>query len=994
MKANFRKIFSPILLSVVTLLTSGTVVAANKTATLTVTATTRYQHIDGFGGTGMTPDWRDAYTQLKVNRLWGTGDGQVGLNIMRLRINPNESGWGEYSNPVKWARKVNPDLLVFATPWTPPKKYKTHNTEKYQNDYGTWVWPLYEHPWGGEGSSGGAINPEYYDDYADFLERYRATMEAKGAPIDIISIQNESDYTPTVVDDGVEHASYESCIYSPREMAAMCKALREKLDPKCKVMGPECFGWNEHLYNNKLVTYVNAINNIDIWGNHLYGTNDWSFVQNVTKKTGKPMWETEFLLDYNDENAPNYQGEFMPEHKMIESLENTMKAGYSAYVYYSMITHFFASNHGGSENQLWKRAWVFSHYAKNATGKTRVKSAFTNSGSLKGGSAYVSEQGDTVVVMVLNSSTADTYSLTVGLPFVPQQIEQVLTNDGANALRTDVTEQYGNATQRPVVQLQPNSFYTFVFMKNPGEPKLAESQKAKSYANPLSAVHFMADPTAVEYNGRLYVYGTNDQQEFELTKGQSNNSYGHITQLVCLSTADLVNWEIHDPIDVKAAAPWIGASWAPSIVSREEADSKTHFYLYFTNGGGGIGVLTSTSPVGPWTDPLGHALIDSNTPGRGTQSNIIDPGVAINSAGTEAYLTFGGGDVTGTELQPGNVRIVKLGSDMISLDSDIKPISAPCHFEANELNFINNRWYFSYCTRWNISDEWSTYSQQNAPGAASIVYMTATDPLADNWAYKGQYLPNPGTLGFPYGNNHTHLQRFQNAWYLLYHTQWLEQQQGYSGGYRNLHINRMSVVERTQKITALTEETASLTLPAQLTDHQLNPYEEQSGRLSANSTFSLLSPLTSKNYKHWWMVRGIDFSKGGPARSVKFAVKGTGTLEVYKGSLDGNCLATATFATGTEEDTISVNLAEELSTLQENLYFVLTKAEDAVVNSWQFSEKIVDTAIREMATVKPTDNGLAYDLQGRRVPVSVLSSSRSVLPKGVYIHNGKKIIVK
>ena len=60
--------------------------------------------------------------------------------------------------------------------------------------------------------------------------------------------------------------------------------------------------------------------------------------------------------------------------------------------------------------------------------------------------------------------------------------------------------------------------------------------------------------------------------------------------------------------------------------------------------------------------------------------------MAINDDGTEAYLTFGGGDVTGTELLPGNARIVKLGDDMISLASDIKTISAPCHFEANELN--------------------------------------------------------------------------------------------------------------------------------------------------------------------------------------------------------------------------------------------------------------------------------------------------------------------
>ena len=37
--------------------------------------------------------------------------------------------------------------------------------------------------------------------------------------------------------------------------------------------------------------------------------------------------------------------------------------------------------------------------------------------------------------------------------------------------------------------------------------------KNESNANPISPNIFCADPTAVEYNGRLYVYGTNDQQQ-------------------------------------------------------------------------------------------------------------------------------------------------------------------------------------------------------------------------------------------------------------------------------------------------------------------------------------------------------------------------------------------------------------------------------------------------------------------------------------------------
>jgi hypothetical protein len=62
---------------------------------------------------------------------------------------------------------------------------------------------------------------------------------------------------------------------------------------------------------------------------------------------------------------------------MIENIEIAMQNYYTGYVYYNMLDDFFASNHGGSSTQLWKRAWVFSHYAKYATGKTRINTTKT-----------------------------------------------------------------------------------------------------------------------------------------------------------------------------------------------------------------------------------------------------------------------------------------------------------------------------------------------------------------------------------------------------------------------------------------------------------------------------------------------------------------------------------------------------------------------------------------------------------------------------------------
>ena len=268
-----------VLLGILTFLASLDANAVVTTGSVYIqTNPTKYQKIDGFGGTGMNGQWGDVYTQKKVNLLWGTGEGQVGLNIMRLRISPDESSWNrtnpEYSNPVKWARNVNPNLVVFATPWTPPVQYKKSDfTERYQNSFGTWVYPLVPSQWGGNSSSGSTILDAKMSDFADYLERYRAAMEKAGAPVDIISIQNECDYTPTNAEG---KASYESCIYTPQQMAAMVKAARAAIDPKCKIMGPETFGWGQKNYNTTLLGLPDATNNIDIYGNHFYGSNDLS----------------------------------------------------------------------------------------------------------------------------------------------------------------------------------------------------------------------------------------------------------------------------------------------------------------------------------------------------------------------------------------------------------------------------------------------------------------------------------------------------------------------------------------------------------------------------------------------------------------------------------------------------------------------------------------------------------------------------------------------
>ena len=70
--------------------------------------------------------------------------------------------------------------------------------------------------------------------------------------------------------------------------------------------------------------------------------------------------------------------------------------------------------------------------------------------------------------------------------------------------------------------------------------------KNERNANPISPSIFCADPTSVEYNGRLYVYGTNDTQQAE---NDTVNDYDQIRSLVVFSTDDMVNWIYHGRIE-------------------------------------------------------------------------------------------------------------------------------------------------------------------------------------------------------------------------------------------------------------------------------------------------------------------------------------------------------------------------------------------------------------------------------------------------------------
>ena len=141
---------------------------------------------------------------------------------------------------------------------------------------------------------------------------------------------------------------------------------------------------------------------------------------------------------------------------------------------------------------------------------------------------------------------------------------------------------------------------------------LQETLKRVGYNNPVMTQRFGADPYAMVYEGRVYLYMTGDIFEYDAAKQIKTNTYATIHTINVLSSDDLVNWTDHGSVyaaGYKGACKWGNNAWAPAAAYKE-IDGKMQFFLYFANGGGGIGVLSADSPVGPFTDPLKGPLGD------------------------------------------------------------------------------------------------------------------------------------------------------------------------------------------------------------------------------------------------------------------------------------------------------------------------------------------------------------------------------------------------
>jgi glucuronoarabinoxylan endo-1,4-beta-xylanase len=171
----------------------------------------------------------------------GTGAGQIGLTILRSRIDPSSttggSNWATELQNAQQAQKINSQVIVFATPWTPPAVWKSNGSV-----------------------DDGTLNTSDYDNFANYLNEFIAYEKAGGVNLYAISVQNEPDFLP----------DYESCGYTGAQMDAWIAQEGGKINTKLMMPESDSFNLDE---SDPTLDDSNAVGFVSIVAGHTYGVN-------------------------------------------------------------------------------------------------------------------------------------------------------------------------------------------------------------------------------------------------------------------------------------------------------------------------------------------------------------------------------------------------------------------------------------------------------------------------------------------------------------------------------------------------------------------------------------------------------------------------------------------------------------------------------------------------------------------------------------------------
>ena len=339
------------------------------------------QTIRGFGGADA---WMPVMPAAEVNALFGTGANQIGLSILRVRIDPSSTtggtNWDTEVSNAKGAIAAGSNVIVIATPWTPPGAWKLNPPDPTH--------PLVM----------GSLNPANYTQYANYLQSFVAYMASAGVNLYGISMQNEPDANVT----------YESCAWTPAQMDTWVANNASVLTTK--LIMPEAEGFNTS-YSDLALQDVNAVGRIGVIAGHIYGASPSLYTNAVN--AGKEVWMTEHYLNPAG-TAPGIADALQAAKEIHDSLT---VANYNAYVWW-WVANWNAGNgvtNTGlvdTNNAPTYFGWALAQFSRFVRpGYVRSNATFDNSKSVfvsayKGGGHFV------IVAINMNSgSVSQTFTI-------------------------------------------------------------------------------------------------------------------------------------------------------------------------------------------------------------------------------------------------------------------------------------------------------------------------------------------------------------------------------------------------------------------------------------------------------------------------------------------------------------------------------------------------------------------------------------------------------
>ncbi len=305
--------------------------------------------------------------------------------------------------------------------------------------------------------------------------------------------------------------------------------------------------------------------------------------------------------------------------------------------------------------------------------------------------------------------------------------------------------------------------------------KITKSENGNPIAgfDEKGAITYGGDPSVLVDGDTVYLYVGHDVS--------TNDSY-NIPEYLCYSSKDLVNWEYHGSVFKvnKSTVSWAGGSdsaWAGQVMKYNDK-----YYLYYctwansTYGGYQcIGVATSDSPTGPFTNVSVTPLINGQTMTTENTStwNDIDPTLWIEKdadGNDRIYMAWGNSIAYTCELNPDMVSVKDVSGDGKITNADIKTVTfnnlegtyteAPSLYRRMDENGnYTGKYYMFFAKDWR--EQWA--------------YATTDDVMSGSWDYENLMMSANATSN----TSHGMVFDFNGKTYFIYHNGALPGGSGY-----------------------------------------------------------------------------------------------------------------------------------------------------------------------------------------------------------------------